>query len=136
MAVSQKRLFWISIIIVELCLLYVVWRPYRDRFLRPSHRIAQVPPVVRRPESKPTAAVIPSRKPWKVTHSHVPAPARPLIVNASLKAPEPIPALPPPVLVPQISTGPPGSFWCYMAMIGSDCACKGSRDERASNLGR
>jgi hypothetical protein len=27
----------ISIIVVELVALYVVWRPYRDRFMRPSH---------------------------------------------------------------------------------------------------
>jgi hypothetical protein len=132
--VRQKRLFWISIIIVEVVLLYIVWRPYRDRFMRPPHRIAQTPPVVRRPETKPTAVVVEPRKPWKATHSHLPAPDRSLIVNASLKVPEPVPAPPPSVLVPQITSGPPGSFWCYMAMIGSDCACKVSRDERASNL--
>jgi hypothetical protein len=122
MAVSQKRLFWISIIIVELCLLYVVWRPYRDRFLRPTHRIALAPPVVRRPDSKPTAAVVPSRKPLRATRSH--APVRPPVVNASLKVPEPIPEVPVPALVRQTSSGSTESFWCYLAMAGSNCGCK------------
>jgi hypothetical protein len=132
MAVSDKRLFWISIVIVELVLLYVVWRPLRDRFSRPSHRIALAHPVVRRPESKPTAVVIESHKPFKVTRSHVPVPERPLIVNASLKEPEPIPAVPASVLVPQTPSSPLESFWCYLATIGSNCDCKARSDERAN----
>lgn len=132
----EKRLFWISLIIVELALLYIVWRPYRDRFMRPSHRIALAPPVVRRPEIKPTAVVIASRKPFKVTRSNVPAPERPPIVNAGLKVPEPIPAVPMSVQVPQTPSSPPESFWCYIAMIGSNCDCKVRSDERANNLVR
>ncbi len=117
MAVTDKRLFWISIVIVELVLLYVVWRPHRDHFTRPSHRIALAPPVVRRPESKPTAVVIESRKPLKVTRSRVPASERPLIVNASLKAPEPIPAVPASALVLQTPSSRLESFWCYLATV-------------------
>ena len=132
----EKRLFWISLIIVELALLYIVWRPYRDRFMRPSHRIALAPPVVRRPEIKPTAVVIASRKPFKVTRSHVPAPGRPPIVNASLKVPEPIPAVPVSVLAPQTPSSPSESFWCHIAMIGSICDCKVRSDEGANNLVR
>jgi len=132
MAVSDKRLFWISIVIVELVLLYVVWRPSRDRFMRPSHRIAVASPVVRRPETKPTAVVIAPRKPFKVKRSNVPAPGRPPIVNASLKVPEPIPAVP--VSVPQTPSSRPESFWCYLETIGSNCDCKLRSDERANNL--
>jgi len=137
--VSEKRLFWISIIVVELVALYIVWRPYHDRFVRPSHRIAVAPPVVRRPETKPPetkppAVVIASRKPWKVTHPNARASEKRLIVNASLKAPEPIPAAPVPALVPRTSSNPPESFWCDLAMIASSCDCKVRSDERANNL--
>jgi hypothetical protein len=135
MAVREKRLFWISLIIVELVLLYIVWRPYRDRFMRPSHGIALAPPVARRTEMKPTPAVIGSRKPFKATRSNVPAPGRPPIVNASLKVPEPI-SVPVSVLVPQIPSSPPEGFWCHIALIGSDCDCKVRSDDRANNLVR
>jgi len=142
--VSEKRLFWISIIVVELVALYIVWRPYRDRFVRPSHRIAVAPPVVRRPETKPPetkptetkppAVVIASRKPWKVAHPNALASEKRLIVNASLKAPEPIPAAPVPALVRRTSSNPPESFWCDLAMIGSNCDCKVRSDERGNDL--
>ena len=129
---SDKRLFWISIVIVEVVLLYVVWRPNRDRFMRPSHRIAVASPVVRQPEAKPTAVVVAPRKPFKATRSNVPAHGKPPIVNASLKAPEPIPAVR--VLVPQTPSSPPESFWCHLEAIGSNCDCKFSGDERANNV--
>jgi hypothetical protein len=130
--VSDKRLFWISIVIVEVVLLYVVWRPNRDRFIRPSHRIAVAPPVVRQPETKPTAVVIEPRKPFKVTRSHVPARGRAPIVNASLKVPEPIPAVP--ALVPQNPSSRLESFWCHLETIGSNCDCRLRSDARADNL--
>ncbi len=143
MAVSEKRLFWISIIVVELVALYIVWRPYRDRFTRPSHRIAvtapvarppetKLPAVVRLPETKPPAIVIASRKPWKATRPDAPVTAKRLVVNASLKAPEPIPAAP--ALVPRTSVNSAESFWCDLATIGSPCDCKVKGDERANNV--
>lgn len=141
MAVSDKRLFWISIVIVELVLLYVVWRPHRDRSLRPSHRIALAPRVMRQPELapaatelKPPAIVIGSRKPSKVTRPHVRAPQRPVTVNASLKEPEPLPAVPVSVLVPQAPLSPRGGFWCHLAMVGTTCDCEVRSGERANNL--
>jgi hypothetical protein len=131
MAVSQKRLFWISIIIVELVLLYVVWGPFRNRFIRPSHRSAFPAPVLRPPEAKPSAVVIPSGRPPKARRSNVTV--RPLIVHASLKEPEPIPAVPVSV-VPQTSLSPPGTFWCDLANITLNCDCRAKGDERANNL--
>src|SRR6266550_9034425 len=74
MAVSEKRLFWIAIIVVELVALYIVWRPYRDRFMRPGHKIAVAAPAARppqpttpampTPELKPPAVIIASHRPW------------------------------------------------------------------------
>jgi hypothetical protein len=142
MAVSDKRLFWISIVIVELVLLYVVWRPNRNHFVGPSHRIAGAPRVIRQPELtsaapelKPPAIVIASRKPSKVTPPKVRAPQRPVTVNASLKEPEPLPAVPVSVLVPQAALGPRGGFWCHLAMVGTTCDCEVRSAERADNLG-
>lgn len=43
MAVSGKRLFWVSIIILELVLVYVAYRPVRDHLRRSSHRVASAP---------------------------------------------------------------------------------------------
>jgi hypothetical protein len=129
--VTGKRLFWISIIIVELVLLYIVWKPSRGHFTGRSHRAALAPPMVRPPESKPPAIVIESRKPFKVAHSHAPRREKPLIVNASLKAPAPIPATPAPA--PQTFLSPLESFWCHISMMDSNCDCKVS-DDRASNL--
>jgi hypothetical protein len=100
--------------------------------MRPSHRIAVAPPVVRQSETKPTAIVVAPRKPFKATRSNVPAHGKPPIVNASLKAPEPIPAVR--VLVPQTPSSPPESFWCHLEAIGSNCDCKFSGDERANNV--
>jgi len=141
MAVSDKRLFWISIVIVELVLLYVVWRPNRDHFLRPSHRIALAPRVVRQPEleppvsePKPPAIVIASRKPFKAMRASVPTPPRPPAVNASLKEPEPLPSVPVAGLAPHAPSSPPESFWCHLAMIRTTCDCELNSNERALNL--
>lgn len=46
-----KRLFWISIIIVELVFGYVLWRPIRNHLKR-SHRAALNSPAPRRPEMR------------------------------------------------------------------------------------
>lgn len=130
-----KRLFWISIIIVELVVFYVVWRPVRHRLARPSsHRAAVAPPVVRRPENKPSAVVIGPRKPLKVAHAHVPTRKMGLLVNAGLKSPEPVPAKPVPV--PQASVGPLESFWCHLSLTEPQCDCKGKdrNDQQATNL--
>jgi len=56
MAVSGKRLFWFSIIMVELVLVYVAYRPVRDHLRRSSHRMASAPRPVRRPEAPPSVA--------------------------------------------------------------------------------
>jgi hypothetical protein len=131
--VREKRLFLISILIVEMVLLYVVWRPSRDRSMRRPHRIAAAPAVVRLPEMKPPAVVIASRKPVKVPRSNVPAAGRPPMVNASLKVPEPIAGAPVSVLVPQTPSIGAESFWCHLERIGSNCDCEVRSDERASN---
>jgi hypothetical protein len=79
MAVSGKRLFWVSIIIVELVLVYVAWRPVRDHFRRQSHRIAAAPRPQRRPENNPssiakTTPPAETRNPAPVTKRTPPAP--------------------------------------------------------------
>jgi hypothetical protein len=55
MAVSGKHLFWLSIIILELVLVYLLWKPYHDRFLRPTHRAAVTRPADRRPATRTPA---------------------------------------------------------------------------------
>lgn len=133
----EKRLFWISIIIVELVLLYGWWRPQQNRVMRPKHRIAQVPPVppvpavARRPESKPTAIVTVPRRHWKATRTHALTTG---VVNASLKSPEP--TLTEPVVAPQSALSPLESFWCHISMMDSDCDCKAKGEERADSLMR
>jgi hypothetical protein len=137
-AVSDKRLFWISIIVVELVLLYIVWRPHGFRTTRPIHRAAVGTPAVKppapvnEPETKPTAAVITPRKSWRASRSNVSGLAKPLVVKTSLKEPEPV-AAPGSPLVIQKSTNPRDSFWCSLAMMEGNCDCKVS-EERASNL--
>jgi len=130
--VTGKRLFWISIIILELVLLYIVWKPSRGHQMRPSHRLALAPPAARRPESKPPAIVIESSKPTSLARSHAPKRGKPIVVNASLKAPNPIPPIPTPA--PQTFLSPLESFWCRISMVESNCDCKNRGDERAGNL--
>jgi len=134
MAVAGKRLFWTSIIIVELVLVYLLWKPYRDR-IKPVHRASVSPAVVRTPEIKPAApVVVPSRKPWSgVQHAASAAHRKPPVVNAALKSPEPITTTvvsqPPPLVAPV------DSFWCRIsANVETKCDCKGNGDEQASNL--
>ena len=92
---SGKRLFWTSIIIVELALVYLLWKPYRDR-TKPVHRAAVAAPaaIVRSPEVKAGAPiVVPSRKPWSgVQHPAYAAHRKPPVINAALKSPEPLTA--------------------------------------------
>ncbi len=134
MAVAGKRLFWTSIIIVELVLVYLLWKPYRDR-TKPVHRAAvTAPAVVRAPEIKASTIVVPSRKPWSgVQHSASAAHRRPPVVNAALKSPEPLTAK----VVPQPSplVAPVDSFWCRIsANVEAKCDCRDKNQEQASNL--
>lgn len=119
MAVAGKRLFWISIIIVELVAVYLLWRPYRDRYKATPHRAAVAPaitptpratmppsgpsaearlwppPAARRsvaktPESKAGATVAAHQKPPAALHAKPGARRPSVVVNAGLKTPEPI----------------------------------------------
>src|SRR5215469_5724525 len=79
MAVNGKRLFWVSIIIVELVLVYVAWRPFRDHLRRQSHRIASPPRPQRRPENNPSTIAkstppAETRNPAPMTKRTSPAP--------------------------------------------------------------
>ncbi len=133
MAVSEKRLFWIAIIVVELVALYIVWRPYRDRFMRPRHKIAVAAPAARppqpttpampTPELKPPAVIIASHRPWAGVRHNPKLTAKSLVVNAGLKVPEPIPAAPVPMVVPQSSSNAAETFWCDLAKTVSSCDC-------------
>ena len=156
MAVPAKRLFWISIIVVELVLGYVLWKPVRDH-LRRSHRAAVTSPAPKRPEipqfqaQKPKQqpelkAAVPSAapsakpssspsKPWAGIRSTAPVHPRSIapksiVVNAGLKTPEPIPAK------PSVTPPPAGfaeSFWCHISMVQPECDCK-KGNEQATNL--
>ena len=133
---AGKRLFWTSIIIVELVLVYLLWKPYRER-IKPVHRAALAPAaVVHTPEVKaPAPIVVPSRKPWSgVQHSVASGHLRkPAVVNAALKSPEPIPTkvtTPTPTLA-----SPVDSFWCRISTnVEAKCDCNGDGQEQASNL--
>ena len=135
MAVNGKRLFWTSIIIVELVLVYVLWKPYREHFSKPSHRVAQVaapaPAVVRQPEVKAPPVVIASRKPWSGVRSTWHAQKASPVVNAGLKSAMPITTKP---AAPQHVLSPLESFWCQMSTVESKCDCKGKGEEQAANL--
>ena len=157
-AVPGKRLFWISIIIVELVFGYVLWRPFRDHLKR-SHRAALNSPDRKRPEmrlpemrqpdtQRPkepqpqtkafAAAVIPPRKPSLSpskpsagVRSTVTPHRKSIVINAGLKTPEPIPSKP--VVAPP-PTGLAESFWCHISMVQPQCDCKGKNNEQASSL--
>jgi hypothetical protein len=131
MAVNGQRLFWISIIIVELVLVYIAWLPARNRFRRPARRPALASRVGRQPESKASLVQVAPAKPL-AARSGVPARKKQLIVNASLKAPEPIAAKPAPT--PKSATTAAESFWCHLSMVESRCDCNATNDQRASNL--
>jgi hypothetical protein len=142
MAVAGKRLFWTSIIIVELVLVYLLWKPYRDR-AKPVHRAAvTAPAVMRAPEAKAAPIVIPSinpsskpsSKPWSgVQHSAFAAHRKPPVVSAALKSPEPLTAKIVPQPAPTVA--PADSFWCRIsANVDAKCDCKDKGQEQASNL--
>ena len=135
MAVSGKRLFWTSIIIVELAFVYLLWKPYRDR-TKPVHRAAvAAPAIVRSPEVKAGAPiVVPSRKPWSgVQHPAYAAHRKPPVINAALKSPEPLTAKVVPQTTPAVA--PVDSFWCRIsANVEAKCDCKDKGQEQASNL--
>ena len=134
---SDKRLFWISIIVVELVLLYIVWRPHRTRPANPTHRAAVTAPAVKPPEpateleTKPTAAVLTPRRSWRAARSNVSGLAKPVLVKAGLKEPEPV-APPGSPLVTQKSSNPRDSFWCSLAMMEGNCDCKVSEEHARS----
>jgi hypothetical protein len=94
MAVSGKRLFWVSIIIVELVLVYIAWRPVRDHFRRQSHRIAAAPRPQRRPENNgstiaKTTPPAETGNPAPVTKRTSPAPkigASPAVASKAMPA--------------------------------------------------
>jgi hypothetical protein len=68
--VPGKRLFWVAIIIVELVLVYVLWRPVRDRF-NPHRRAAVNAPVLRSSETHPFEAHLPGKKQPDLSQSQV-----------------------------------------------------------------
>jgi len=143
--VPGKRLFWISIIIVELVFVYVLWRPVRDR-LTPSRRAAVTSPTPRSPESlrspeskaapivlpPPKPSTAPPSKPWAGAHPALQHRTRSVVINAGLKTPEPIPAKP--VIVVPPPSGPMESFWCHISMAEPPCDCKAKDTNQAANL--
>ena len=56
-----KRLFWIAIIMVELVLVYVLWRPVRDRF-NPHRRASVNAPVLHTSENPSFQARLPEKR--------------------------------------------------------------------------
>src|SRR5262249_1804427 len=126
MAVAGKRLFWTSIIIVELVLVYLLWKPYRDR-VKPVHRAAVAPAgVVLAPDHKAPAPIFfPPRRPWGGVHPPPSAvPRNPPVVNAALKSPDPVTAKVVPQPLPLVA--PVDSFWCRIsANVETKCDCKG-----------
>lgn len=135
MAVSGKRLFWTSIIIVELVLVYLLWKPYRER-IKPVHRATVAPAAVVHPPDVKAAApiVVPSRKPWSgVQHSASAAHRKAPVENAALRSPEPLTAKVVPQPTPTVA--PVDSFWCRIsANVEAKCDCKDKGQEQASNL--
>ena len=111
-----KRLFWASIIVVELVLVYVLWRPGRQHFGRPAHRTAPASAMTHEPEAaratspvsvpsssseskeaKPAGGSVAQVAKPKAPSAPVSAPAakNPLIAMAPRK-PSPIPRVTPP----------------------------------------
>ena len=179
MAVTGKHLFWVSIIILELVLVYLLWKPYHDRFLRPTHRAAVTRPSDRHPATRtpsaptalPQTSTLPKSLPQTGTRSEAkspaiaskpaapvkptpapapaqakalaaaPAHAKPSpfhvrvqnkapVVNAGLKAREPLPAKAALAVPP---SSPLDSFWCRISMIEAPCDCKLKAEDRTTN---
>jgi len=153
--VAGKRLFWLSIIIVELVAVYLLWRPYRDRSIPVPHRVA-VAPAVTHPagsamlpppaprsaakasepkpsEARPSSQVTAHRKPPAALRSR-PA-AKTVVVNAGLKTPEPIAIKAPAPISPTTEGGTDSlaSFWCRISMVEPKCDCQGLNAERANS---
>jgi len=129
--VIGKRLFWISIIIVELAVVYFLWRPYRNHFVKPSRRIAVAHPAVRRPEVPTSPVIPPPSKPLAAVRSTVPTHRmRRLIVNTALKTPEPVP--PKPAAESPLTSFE--SFWCNISRMESNCDCKENANQSSSLL--
>jgi hypothetical protein len=131
------RLFWISIIIVELVFAYIVWRPYRDRVKKSSHRAAVIPrpvpqPEIKAPETKPFPVIVATAKPPAGVRPHATQHKLSPVVNASLKSPEPIPSRPTPA--PKVVSGPVENFWCHLSSVETTCDCKLKNDEHTANL--
>jgi len=85
-AVKGKRLFWASIIVVELVLVYVMWKPGREHFARPAHRTAPGPTLTHEPEA--AAATSPAPVPPAASESREPKAGRgPVALVAKPKAP-------------------------------------------------
>lgn len=152
---AGKRLFWLSIIIVELVAVYLLWRPYRDRSIPVPHRVA-VAPAVTHPagsamlpppaprsaakasepkpsEARPSSQVTAHRKPPAALRSR-PA-AKTVVVNAGLKTPEPIAIKAPAPISPTTEGGTDSlaSFWCRISMVEPKCDCQGLNAERANS---
>jgi len=146
--VVGKRLFWISIIIVELVVVYLLWKPYRHHLVRSSHRVAAVPrpapsaeiktppalpPFGKPPIAKAQLGKSPSGKPMAAIRSTAPAPPRRrVVVNAALKAPEPQPASAKPAA--QAIASPLDSFWCNLSKREINCDCDKSAVSPSDNL--
>jgi hypothetical protein len=177
MAVPGNRMFWIAIVIVELVLVYVLWKPVRARF-NPHRRAAVNTPVlrssenrsfethladrrqpeIRQPQAKQPAKHLPaahqevqsghvqppqvgdlSRKPsGAIRHSATPSRRNSVVINAGLKAPEPVPARPVPATPTQIAPPPASiadSFWCNISHAETvTCDCKGKDSEQSAKL--
>lgn len=152
---AGKRLFWLSIIIVELVAVYLLWRPYRDRSIPVPHRVA-VAPAVTHPagsamlpppaprsaakasepkpsEARPSSQVTAHRKPPAALRSR-PA-AKTVVVNAGLKTPEPIVIKAPAPISPTTEGGTDSlaSFWCRISMVEPKCDCQRLNAERANS---
>ena len=88
-----KRLFWASIIVVELVLVYVLWRPGRQHFARPAHRAAPAPALAHEPEAvtatspAPAPASASESREAKTARGPLPEVAKPNAPSARASAP-------------------------------------------------
>jgi hypothetical protein len=91
--VKGKRLFWASIIVVELVLVYVLWKPGRQHFARPAHRTAPAPTLTHEPEAVTATSPVPAppavseSKEAKIVRGPVAQVAKPKTPSARPSAP-------------------------------------------------